>query len=264
MNYFGIFEKLAATQICSEYPEKLYFGDLAKFYNRFVINYVDDIPIFNKYLGDGSKNVLDLACGSGRIAIRLARLGHYIDGIEISEDMLSLFAMEMSKESPDVAARISVHHGDMTKFTLPKKFDLVVVGVTSISLLRTSDQRAGLFAEACRHLAEGGRLIFDVLNLEGDRYKKFDNFLDVWSDESDEGTEVAIIGQKFFPDEGLFCFNAYREFIHWDGLTDRALGSSTKVILSKATLIGEMEAAGLELEETFEVGDEMFFVAKCA
>jgi SAM-dependent methyltransferase len=263
--YHGIFAKLKRLDIYdSAQPVDLYEHGLADFYNRFVGDYAGDIPVFEKLLPSKDARVLDLACGSGRVGIALAREGYTVDGVELSQDMLDLVERNLANEKPGVRDRLTFVRGDMSAFAMPHQYDLILISVTSISLLLTREQRAGLFASVKRHLKPDGRFVFDVLDFEDGRWKQFDDYQDVWAREVDDGQDVAIIGQKFFPDRGIFTFNVYREFIAWSGETTRTLGASTKAFLLRDDLIPAMREHGLVLEDEFLQNDLRFFVVRHA
>lgn len=262
--FHGIFAKLSGLDIYDVPVSDLYGSGLADFYDRFVCDFVGDIPVFQRLLPCVDARVLDLACGSGRIGIPLARAGAFVDGIELSADMLVLAEEHLAKENPETRSRLRFFQGDMCHFTLPQKYDLIIVGVTSISLLLTSEQRTSLFEEVARHLKPGGKFVFDILDFSEERWKKFDNHMDVWSKEVEDGHDFAIIGQRFFPESKLFTFNVYREFISWDGSTKRTIGSSTKAWLERDDLVEALSSCGLTLIEEFHQGDLKFFVTQLA
>ena len=259
--YHGIFAKLAELNIYEGGEADLYARSLADFYARFVGEYVGDIPLFEKYLGDTSMRVLDLACGSGRIGIGLARLGYQVDGVELSTAMLQLGQEAIEREAAEVQERLQLLHGDMTSFAFPVKYDLILIGVTSISLLLTKAYRQKLFACVAMHLKPQGKFVFDLLDLSEDRWKSLDGVEDVWSAETDKGVDFGIIGQKFYPDERLFVFNVYRELVGWNGETTRTIGSSTKAWLDADDLIDEMESAGLNTVDRYNVSASIYLVA---
>lgn len=262
--FHGIFAKLGRLDIFDVPVSDLYGSGLADFYNRFVADFAGDIPIFQRLLPNGEARVLDLACGSGRIGLPLARAGAVVDGIELSPDMLALVDENLSAESEDTRNRLTFIQGDMCSFTLPHKYDLIIVGVTSISLLLKSEQRISLFEEVARHLKPDGKFVFDIMDFSGERWKKFDNYMDVWSREVADGHDFAIVGQRLFPEERQFTFNVYREFISWSGDTTRTIGSSTKAWLDRDELIDGLNSCGLALIEEFNQGDLRFFVSKLA
>jgi SAM-dependent methyltransferase len=262
--YHGIFAKLSDLNLYEANSDQVYGPELADFYNRFVADFTGDIPIFQRFLLSPSARTLDLACGSGRIGIGLARLGYTVDGLDLSPDMLALADQNLSSEPEAVKQRVSFALGDMTDFSLPHRYDLIVIGVTSISLLLTEQERMNLFTAVRKHLLPSGKLIFDFLNLEGDLWKEHDHHLDIWSAETDEGLDFAIVGQRFFPEERTFTFNVYRERVGWDGATQRAIGSSTKAWLSADELIESMRMCGLQTTDRLEISPMIYLVAEVA
>jgi ubiquinone/menaquinone biosynthesis C-methylase UbiE len=64
---------------------------------------------------------LDLACGTGRSTIELAKSGLQCTGLDASEAMLAM-ARQKSQGLP-----ISYHVGDMRSFNFPERFDLITM-----------------------------------------------------------------------------------------------------------------------------------------
>lgn len=255
----GMFAKLAVTGTC-EGPVDLYAEGMSDFYDRFMTEYVADVPIFEEFAG--SNGVLDLASGAGRISIHLARNGHAVDGLELSQAMLALAAENLAAEAPDVAARVRFVEGDMTAFDLGRQYGLVILGITSISLLLEQPARISLFECVAAHLAPGGTFIFDVLDFEDGRWRKFDHFIDVWAVPTAEEFDIGIVGQRVYPDRGRFIFNVFRETGRWDGTVERRLGVSEKAILLREPLERELAAAGLTIFDSRIVDDQRYFFAR--
>jgi ubiquinone/menaquinone biosynthesis C-methylase UbiE len=258
---WGIFSKLADLNIFERRPGDVYDADFADLYDWLVDDYAGDLAMFEKHLVPGAR-VLDLACGSGRIGIPLARRGYSVDGLDLSRDMLARAEAKAAREGEEVRARLSFGHGDMSDFALPNRYDLILIAITSISLLPSADARAGLFRCARAHLASGGRLIFDFLDLSDERWHAMHNAYDVVSREGDDGVDFAITGQRFFPERRQFTYNIYREIVGWDGETKRALASSVKTWLDADELESELGAAGFRVAERHELNGIIFFVAE--
>lgn len=71
--------------------------------------------------------VLDVGCGQGTQAIRLARAGHHVLGLDLSTDLLAAAGTAAHQEPADVTTRLRFDHGDL--LDLPPEtrgqFDLV-------------------------------------------------------------------------------------------------------------------------------------------
>lgn len=62
--------------------------------------YDDWMAFINKYQpADKNLEILELACGTGQIAVQLAKRGHDVTGFDLSEDMLVLANERMQEEN---------------------------------------------------------------------------------------------------------------------------------------------------------------------
>lgn len=103
-------------------------------------------------------SVLELACGTGRFAVPLARAGLDIAAGDLSEKMLD------AARKAAAAAQVSIpfHQLDMRDFDLGATFDTIFVATNSLLHLHTVDDFRSFFASVERHLAPEGRLLFDI------------------------------------------------------------------------------------------------------
>ena len=123
-----------------------------------------DVELYVSFAREAGGRVLELGCGTGRILIPVARAGVDIVGLDQSPAMLARCRANVAKEPPDVRARIALHEGDMRHVVLRAEFELVIAPFRGVQhLIAASDQEAFL-RNARRHLAPGGRLVFDVFN----------------------------------------------------------------------------------------------------
>ncbi|MEH2622813.1 2-polyprenyl-3-methyl-5-hydroxy-6-metoxy-1,4-benzoquinol methylase [Bradyrhizobium sp. AZCC 1719] len=103
--------------------------------------------------------VLDLACGSGRLTIPLARSGLRVTGGDLSAKML-----ERARRSAEAqSVQLDLVQLDMRHFDLKgRTFDTIIVAVNSVLHLHSSDDFRGFFQSVARHLSPKGRLVFDA------------------------------------------------------------------------------------------------------
>src|SRR5262245_10519280 len=103
--------------------------------------------------------VLDLACGSGRLSIPLARSGLQVTGGDLSAKMLdhARRSAEMQGVELDLV-EFGMRHFDLNGRT----FDTIIVVMNSILHLHSHDDFRGFFRSAVRHLSQKGRLVFDA------------------------------------------------------------------------------------------------------
>lgn len=103
--------------------------------------------------------ILDLACGFGRHANRLAALGHEVTGIDLMPGFL-----EIARD--DAASRgVSVTYvqGDMREIDFQEAFDLVLLLFTAFGYFDDA-QNLRVLENVRRALRPGGRLVFDINN----------------------------------------------------------------------------------------------------
>lgn len=104
----------------------------------------------------GGGGALELAIGTGRVAVPLARRGVRVAGIELSEPMLAQL-----RAKPE-AAGMELVVGDMRSATVPGAFDLVYLVFNTIGNVTTQDAQLEVFGNAARHLRPGGRFLVEV------------------------------------------------------------------------------------------------------
>lgn len=106
----------------------------------------------------GSGRVLDLGCGPGLYAQRLARLGHEVTGVDLSDRSLEHARRESRREGLDVR----YVHGDYTEIELDGSFDLIILIYFDLGVLDPIATEK-LLERVHRWLAEDGVFVFDVL-----------------------------------------------------------------------------------------------------
>ena len=104
----------------------------------------------------GSGAALELAIGTGRVAVPLAERGVPVSGIELSEPMLARLREKASE------ATIPVVVGDMASVRAPGEFTLVYLVYNTISNLLTQAEQVECFRNAARHLLPGGRFVIEL------------------------------------------------------------------------------------------------------
>jgi SAM-dependent methyltransferase len=99
---------------------------------------------------------LELAIGTGRVAVLLRERGVPVAGIELSPAMVA----ELRGKADDAA--IPVVLGDMTTAEAPGRYALVYLVYNTISNLLTQAGQVACFRNAARHLGPGGRFVVEL------------------------------------------------------------------------------------------------------
>ncbi len=106
-------------------------------------------------LADGGR-ALELAIGTGRVAVPLAERGVQVAGIELSRPMVDQLRRKVDE------ATVPVVVGDMATARVPGSFSLVYLVFNTIGNLRTQDEQVACFQNAARHLQPGGAFLVEV------------------------------------------------------------------------------------------------------
>src|SRR3954451_17741152 len=104
----------------------------------------------------GGGRALELAIGTGRVAVPLAERGVPVTGIELSVPMVDRLRTKVD------AAKIPVVLGDMATARAPGEYTLVYLVFNTISNLLTQPEQVACFRNAARHLAPGGRFVVEL------------------------------------------------------------------------------------------------------
>lgn len=113
------------------------------------------VDLLAELAGDGA--ALELAVGTGRVALALADRGVPVSGIELST------AMAERLLAKDTARRIDLTIGDMATTRVSGSFSLVYLVFNTIGNLTTQDQQVACFANAAAHLDGGGCFLIEVV-----------------------------------------------------------------------------------------------------
>lgn len=106
-------------------------------------------------LADGGR-ALELAIGTGRVALPLAERGVPVVGIELSQPMVDRLREKVS------ADQVPVVVGDMATTRADGEFALVYLVYNTISNLLTQDEQVECFHNAARHLRPGGCFVIEL------------------------------------------------------------------------------------------------------
>ncbi|WP_109505689.1 class I SAM-dependent DNA methyltransferase [Nocardioides speluncae] len=104
--------------------------------------------------------VLELGCGTGDKLIPIAADGRPSVGVDLSAQMLA----EAERKAGERGVAVEWVQGDMREFDLGRTFDLVFIAANSLLHLHEAASLASCFESVRKHLAPGGRFVFDVFN----------------------------------------------------------------------------------------------------
>ena len=123
-----------------------------------------DVPFYVAEAGQEPGPVLELGCGTGRVLLPMARAGATVVGLDGSARMLDRCRAKLHGESDATRARVTLHDGDARDFALGQTFRLVLAPFRLFQQFVTIDDQLRCLDAVARHLAPGGRFVFDVFN----------------------------------------------------------------------------------------------------
>ncbi len=124
----------------------------------------NDLPLYHELASRQAGPVLELGCGTGRVALALARAGHRVSGLDTSPAMLARLKAKLGDEPAEVRERLRLAEGSMERFSLAERFSLVLAPFRAFQHLLTIEAQQACLACIREHLAQGGLYLHNVFN----------------------------------------------------------------------------------------------------
>ncbi len=128
-----------------------------------------DLPFYLDLAKRSGSPILEIACGTGRVLLPIARQGIVIDGVDNSLPMLGILKSNIEKEPPQIRRNITLYNGDVRYFRLRKKYPLVIIPFRPLQHMHTVQDQLKALTTAAFHLQKDGIVAFDVF------YPKFES-----------------------------------------------------------------------------------------
>jgi len=119
--------------------------------------YAADLPFWEELAERQGGTVLELGCGTGRVALHLARRGHEVVGLDSDAELLSVLD-ERGAELP-----VSTVHADARDFDLENPAALVLAPTHLLQLLDSAEERAESLRCIAAALRPGGLLAASII-----------------------------------------------------------------------------------------------------
>lgn len=157
---------------------ELYDGFIADYYDEspMVRGRARDVAFYRDAIHEFGDPVLELGCGTGRIALALAEAGHRVTGLDISERMLERCTQKRAALPRETRERVHLVQGDMTRFDLGEKYRVVIIPFRPLQHLLEVEQQVSCLESVRKHLHTGrrfgerrGKLILDVFQTDAER-----------------------------------------------------------------------------------------------
>jgi SAM-dependent methyltransferase len=136
------------------------YDAIAGIYDPWSRSVTEDVQFYVEEALASGGPVVELAVGTGRIAVRIAEAGVRVIGVDGSREMLAV-ARDFARER-GVEAFLDLRLGDLRSPPVRERVPLVIVPFRSLLHMRTDSDRLAALRAARRLLERDGRLVFDV------------------------------------------------------------------------------------------------------
>lgn len=136
------------------------YDRIARFYDPWSRSVTEDVAFYVDQALAADGPVVELAVGTGRIAVPVAQAGIPVIGVDSSPEMLAL-AREAG-EAAGVADRLDLRVGDLRDPPVPERVPLVICPFRSLLHMKTEGEKLRALRAARSLLDDDGRYVFDV------------------------------------------------------------------------------------------------------
>src|SRR5579863_8311648 len=117
-----------------------------------------DLPFYLELAEQSPGPILEIACGTGRVLLPIARKGIEVHGVDNSLPMLTILKANLAAEPNDIRQRVTLREGDMRDFRLGKHFPLVIIPFRPMQHMHTVQDQVSALRTAASHLTDTGML----------------------------------------------------------------------------------------------------------
>jgi SAM-dependent methyltransferase len=227
---------------------------LARYYDLDLRDAPPDVPRLLALAAAEGGPILELAAGTGRLAIPLALAGHEVVAVDVDAAMLARArgAWKRARGGAAPGGRLTLVEGDLLTVDLGPRFALVLIGLNSLFLLATPERQSAALAAMARHLRPAGLAVVDIWLPHPDDLALYDGRLVLeWQrDDSATGERVAKLhAARHDSATGEVELTAWFDAWAPDGGPVRRVGRTDRLRLVGAGELALMaEAAGLRVE----------------
>jgi ubiquinone/menaquinone biosynthesis C-methylase UbiE len=148
----------------------LFFGNLYKntanyfdYDSRDIVK--DDLDFYAEYATKTKGDILELACGTGRVSFFLCqKTQRHLHCLDLSEAMLSKMKTKLQTVYPNLQSKISIYKGDMSNFQFDFQFEYIIIPWRALQCLPEKELAITCLKCVKSHLTDNGIFIFDIFN----------------------------------------------------------------------------------------------------
>jgi SAM-dependent methyltransferase len=116
-------------------------------------SYAADLDLWRELAAAAEGPVLDLGCGTGRVALDLAAHGHSVTAVDADPELVA----ELARRARERGLRVDTLAADGRTLAIDRRFGLALAAMQVVQLLGGRDGRLALMTRVREHLAPGAR-----------------------------------------------------------------------------------------------------------
>ena len=136
------------------------YDQIARFYDIEHDGLTDDLLMYENLARRCGSPVLELGCGTGRVALHLARAGFQVTGLDTSKGMLALARHKLVRAG--LVDEVRLLEADLCDFALDQRFAMATLAINTFMHFLTVADQVRVLTNARGHLKPGGLLVIDL------------------------------------------------------------------------------------------------------
>lgn len=214
-----------------------------------------DLDLYLALAAGSAGPVLELAAGTGRIAVPLAAAGHEVVAVDIDPAMLERARRSWAAQPhADRRGSLELIEADLLEVDLGARFDLVVLALNGLLLMGSAARQAAALAAMARHLRPGiGRAVLDIGLPSPDDLVTYDGRLQMaWQRADPEAGQVVAKSTAAHYDAATAEVELTTIFDAWPaggGAVSRVARTDRLRLVGAAELTAMIATAGLAVQE---------------
>jgi SAM-dependent methyltransferase len=231
---------------------------LARYYDLDLRDDPGDLDLYLALAARTGGPVLELAVGSGRLAVPLAAAGYQVTGVDLDPAMLARArtAWEHVRGTkgarPSARGSLELIEADLLTIDLPERFGLAFIALNSLFQVGPADLQRAAVANLARQLRPGGVAVVDVELPDAAELATWDGrLMHDWTREDPEAPGISVArlsSARHDPVTASATLSVFYDATDASGAVRRVMRSDRLHLVSVHQLEEAAVAAGLEVE----------------
>jgi SAM-dependent methyltransferase len=172
---------------------------VARFYDLDLEGYEDDLVMYAQLADEHPGPILELGCGTGRVACALAEGGHAVTAVDASLAML-----EVARATPSEGTPVEWLEADLRSLSLDRRFSFVIAPLGTLQHLESIDDLVAAMERIAAHLEADGLAVLDVEAPGAEDFEPGPRpLVEHWTRAWEGGHVTKLVSSLAFPSAGV-------------------------------------------------------------